>query len=127
MKIRLEGAELFKCGQTDMMKLIVKLSQFLGKLKKKKKVAEKIELRRICMMDLPCPIGPSTYLLNSLRIRKSIWTIFLHSFVWICQTLHVSRFLVHPVPLISYNLQNPRLIACSTVTFTRMLSQFRFL
>jgi hypothetical protein len=89
--------------------------------------AGEIELIRIFLMDLSHPTGPSTYLLSSLRIMKSIRTRFINSVVWIWQTLHVTRLLVHPVPLISYNLQNPGLIACHTVTFRKMLSQFRFL
>ena len=92
-----------------------------------KNLAGKIKLRIICVMDLSRPTGPSTCLLNSVRIRKSMWTRFLNSVVWTCQTLHVSRLLVHLVPLISYNLQNPDLIACFTVTFVKMLSQFRVL
>ena len=78
-------------------------------------------------MDLSRPIGPSTCFLNFLRIRKSMWLRFLNSVVWICQTFHVSILLVHSVPLISYNLQNPGLIACYKVTFLKMLSQFKFL
>jgi len=65
-----------------MKKLIVKLSQFGGT--HKKNVAGKIKLKKNMHN------GPSNYLPNSLRIRKSMWTRFLNSFIWICQTPHVS-------------------------------------